>query len=235
MGTLNNAKASTDCRVCSQPGKCQMVQNLDAKSLSDLHRRTKRIALARGDVLFREGEDPSGIWVVCEGSIKIFRHANDGRPLINRIAGQGDFVGHRSYFLGRPYAGSAAAMEPSLVRYFDRALVEQLVFSEGSFAGIILRRLAIELGHAEARATHMAYGSARNRVIDVLNDLYLAHQEAEHPDELVVRRQDLAELAGMAVETIVRVLKELERDGLVAIQGRQIQVVSPKRLVAEVS
>lgn len=235
MGTLNTTTVPDDCRVCDHPGKCHMGQSLDAKSLTDLHRRTKRTALARGDVLFREGEEPAGIWVVCHGSIKIFRHGSDGRPLINRIAGQGDFVGHRSFFLGRPYGGSAAAMEPSVVRFVDRQLVERLVFSEGSFAGIILKRLAIELGHAEARATHMAYGSARNRVIDVLNDLYLAHHEAEHPEELVVRRQDLAELAGMAVETIVRVLKELERDGLVAIQGRQIQVIAPKRLIAEVS
>lgn len=225
----------TVCRNCDQPGGgCTLIDSLDPQALADLFRRTKPVALARGDMLFREGEEPAGIWVVCEGSIKVFRHAQDGRPLINRIAAHGDFVGHRSFFLGRPYEASAAAMEPSVVRHFDRKMVEQLVYSEGGFAGIMLKRLAIELGHAEVKATHMAYGTARNRVIEVLYDLYLAHKEgAEHPDELVVRRQDLAEIAGMAVETIVRVLKELERDGLVAIHGRQIRVVAPENLARD--
>jgi CRP-like cAMP-binding protein len=189
----------------------------------------------RGEQLFHEGEAPAGIWMLCAGKVKIMRQAPDGKPLITRVILPGDIFGQRAYFAGQPYQASAEAMEPSVLSFLERDLVDRLVKKYGDFAAFMLRRLAVDLDRAESMATNMAYRGARDRVLDVLYDIHLKSQlVGDEAWQFSIRRQDLAELAGLTVETIVRVLKALEKEGFLQIEGRQISVVDSKKLLEQV-
>lgn len=223
------------CDACKTKCECQILSTLPDDVRATVKKQIVHKQLDRGDQLFHEGELPPGIWVLCTGKVKISRQAPDGKPLITRVILPGDIFGQRAYFAGQPYQASAEAMEPTTLSFFERLLVDRLLKKYGDFAAFMLRRLAVDLDRAETMATNMAYRGARDRVLDVLYEIHLKSQlVGDESWQFSIRRQDLAELAGLTVETIVRVLKALEKEGFLQIDGRQISVVDSKKLIEQV-
>jgi len=220
-----NKHEQKDCVYCPTNVECFFEEVLPAGQVDELQRQRKLVDLAKGETLFLEGSEPHGLWMVCRGRIKVFRQGGDGKPLITRIAQAGEMVGYRSFFAGQSYCANAEAMEASTVFYVRRQNLEQLIHNNGSLALYFLHKLATELEEAEAATTEMAYHGAGPRVLAALRRLQKIRSAADRAREgrsFPIRRQDLAELAGLTVETTVRVLKKLERDGVLVLKGKRV-------------
>ncbi len=179
----------------------------------------------KGDMVFRAGEDPHGIWSVCKGRIKMFKDTESGKQLTLRIAVPGDLVGHRSLLAGAPLAGYGTAMEESVTAYLPARVVTQLIEIDPDVRVQIIQKLASELGHAETLATNMAYSRAEKRLIAAFAELCRNRGGCtDDPFDVVAPRQELAELAGLTVEATVRTLRRLEDAGLVTAHGHRITI-----------
>jgi CRP/FNR family transcriptional regulator, polysaccharide utilization system transcription regulator len=219
-------KQQIECACCPTVA-CFFEEQLSLEQLRVLKEHRKIHQLSKGETLFLEGSDAHGLWVVCNGRVKIFRHGADGKPLITRLAQAGEMVGYRSFFAGQTYRANAEAMEPSTVVYISRQELEGLIQGNGKLALYFLRKLATELEEAEAAATEMAYHGAGARVVAALRRMHKMRTgigAAENGRFVPVPRQDLAELAGLTVETTVRMLKKLEREGVLILKGKQISL-----------
>ena len=223
----NDESTKCPCESCAA-ANCLFIKSLPEELGREVKRRRTILTLKKNEVLFREGDEPHGIWTICQGQIKLCKQSPvDGKPFISRIARSGELLGYRAFFAEEPFQGTAQAMMPTCVSFFDRSLINSLVIQNGTAVLSLLQKLACDLGNAEYIATNIAYGGAQKRVVDVLLELQ-RERRGSSPSALdwgvQIRREDLAQLAGFTVETTVRALKKLERKGVVEMAGRQIRL-----------
>ncbi|XP_060085279.1 electron transport regulator A-like [Ylistrum balloti] len=204
-----------------------MRHSLSEPSIEKLIQRRRTLELKRGEILYHAGDKPQGLWAVCSGRVKTYLLTNEGKALITAIAGPGDIIGHRDFINGDTHRDFTESLDDALVAHLDADLVQEFLDTDPVFAQKLLRRLAGDLLDAEERASTIAYRFAKERIIQALDEF---NDEADRYDPssayplIVVRRQVLAERAGLTIETTVRMLKQLEQEGKIKIEGRKIRL-----------
>ena len=97
----------------------------------------------------------------------------------------------------------------------------------------MMRLLSNDLKHAELSMTHLAQKPVRERLAEAL--LFMKETYGYLHDgktiDLKITREEIANLVGTATETAIRLLSELKSEGVVALQGKQIQITDLQRLV----
>src|SRR5437870_13229725 len=106
----------TDCTVRKERLFCNMsndtIAALDSVKFTSLY--------PKGSLLFVEGEDPRGVFILCSGRAKLTTSSTEGKTLIVKIAEPGEVLGASATILGRPYEVSAETIEPSQLNFIKR-------------------------------------------------------------------------------------------------------------------
>jgi len=181
---------------------------------------------ARGAAIFNEGDAPGGAFLLRTGLIKIYKQSPSNRPLAMELARPGELFGVVAVLDRSAYPATAVALQPSETDEIPAAVFEELFQGQRAFARAVLAALGERVRHAqEMRA--LANESVEQRLAHVLLRLMPAGGE-----DLFVRREDLAELAGCIPETAIRVLSDFSRRGLVRTGWKRVAVVDPAGLRA---
>ncbi len=182
-----------------------------------------------GEIIFHEGTTPMGVYVVCTGKVKVYKSSRSGQQLITRIEQPGDLLGHIT-LLDRtgPYMASAEAMEPSVVSLIDEESFTHFLTKYPNASLALLRALAHDVRMADNKTRDVAFKSARARLADVL--LRLKKPGKTHSVVAGFKRRDLSELAGLSIETTVRLLKDFEERGLLAKKGKDVVLLDEGQL-----
>src|SRR6185295_8609368 len=119
MPSPYNIEIQNNCTSCSRSSErlfCDMspaaMQTLDAIKFTSLY--------PKGSVLFVEGEEPRGVFILCSGRAKLTTSSSEGRTLIVKLAEPGEVLGASATILGRPYEVSAETIEPSQMNFVKR-------------------------------------------------------------------------------------------------------------------
>lgn len=215
------------CDYCPGRHSCFLHESLDKETHAELTNRRNTFEFQKGETLYRAGDRPRGIWVVCSGHVKTYFLTEDGKALIGTMAGPGDILAHGDVLSGRPHREYAEALSTATMSLLDAEMFQKIVSNNSEFAQHLLRKLAQELHGAQEMAVKIAYRPARDRVLDVLGEFNDQANElapaSPHP-VVAARRQEIAERAGLTVETTVRMLKQMEKEGKLAITGRRIEI-----------
>src|SRR5438067_13133388 len=78
------------------------------------------MAYPEGSILFSEGEEPRGVFVLCQGHAKLSLSSSEGKTLILRLASPGEILGLNATISGKAYAGSAAVLRACEVNFVRR-------------------------------------------------------------------------------------------------------------------
>lgn len=224
---MSRPRKSLKCEFCPGLHNCFIQKSMSPEILAEVETRRTTAELKRGEILYHAGDKTRGIWAICSGRVKTYFLTEEGKSLITAIAGPGDIVGHSDFINARAHREYAEALDGTVVALLDADFVRSILERDGGFAQNLMRRLAKELLHAEEMAVNIAYRPARERVLDVLNQLddQAPSLSPHSPYPIVIaRRQEVAERAGLTVETTVRMLKQMEKDGTVAIDGRRVEI-----------
>ena len=170
----------------------------------------------RGETIFVEGARATEVSFVALGTVKIVK-ATPTRNVILRIVGAGSPVGIVAAWEGRPYPGTAIAVEPSTIVHVP----EREFFALTDRHPEILRQLLqmmmsrqVQLGQRVSEMT----GSVESRVAQALLDLVASAGRAEGARArlpLPLTRQEIADLAGTTVETAIRIMSRWGKEGVV--------------------
>ena len=157
---------------------------------------------------------------VALGTVKIVK-STPTRSVILRIVGAGSPVGIVAAWEGRPYPGTAIAVEPSTILHVP----EREFFALTDRHPEILRQLLklmmdrqVQLGQRVSEMT----GSVETRVAQAFLDLVVSTGRIEGPKAvmpLALTRQEVADLAGTTVETAIRIMSRWGKEGLVLTEG----------------
>jgi len=188
----------------------------------------------KGEIIFREGGYPSGIFYITEGKVKKYKLDKDGREQIIYVANTGELLGYHAILSEDRYPDSAAALEESRIAFIPREdFLDTLQLSD-----VLSRRLLKTLSHEFAvlanSLTLFSQKSVRERLalqLIVLREKYKVNFQPGMPVEINMSRDDLASLVGTARENVVRVLSEFKEVNIVETKGRKIIVHDVKRLI----
>lgn len=183
----------------------------------------------RGQIVFSEGDDGNGFYVVISGRVKIFKLSPEGKEQILHIFGPGDPFGEVAVFSGQHFPANAEAMESSRIFFFPRDSFSDLIKKNPSLALNMLAILSKRLRRFANLIDDLSLKEVPGRLAAHL--LYLSGQ-TEGPEqlELSITKTQLASLLGTIPETLSRILGKMSKQGLIESDGRQIKILDREAL-----
>src|SRR5258706_15754228 len=124
------------CLTCPV-AKDQIFCDLPQSALAGLDAISSSATYPKGTVLFVEGQEPRGAFIICNGRVKLTANSADGKSLVLRIADSGEVIGLPVTISGRPYELTAEALKPVQANFIPRQRFLQLSTAQG---GASLRR-----------------------------------------------------------------------------------------------
>ncbi len=212
-----------------------ILADLPAAHLAKLMERKTEHPYKRGEVIFREGGYPLGIFFIVKGKVKKYKADVDGVEQIIYVAKAGELLGYHAVLSGGHYPDSAAVIEESVIACIPREDFMEVLHQSELLMRRLLKTLSHEFSVLANSITMLARRSVRERLalqLVVVREKYKADFAPGEPVEIDLSREDLAGLVGTARENVVRTLSEFKEEGIVETRGRKIIVKDIKRLVA---
>lgn len=185
-----------------------------------------------GQVLFYEGDYPSGLYCINRGKVKLTKLGENGKEQIVRLAREGDVVGYRALVSGTPYQLSSTVIEDASICFIPRQTFHLLMKENLALTGRILRQLTQDLAKAEQKQVSLAQKQVRERLAETL--LMLKEFYGCEEDHLTLKsrlsREEMANFIGTATETVIRLLSEFSKEGILVLDGKKIKVIDQKAL-----
>jgi CRP-like cAMP-binding protein len=189
--------------------------------------RTRR--LQRGDTLFDEGEPCRGLFVVVAGTVAVRQVSLRGREQVFHTEGPGATLGEAPLFDGGGYIASAVAMTAGRALLLPRPHVLALCQRRPEVALAMLQTMARRVRRFADLVADLAFRPVIERLARYLD----AQRDASGPEvTLTLTHAQLAARLGTVRELVVRALRQLERDGLIARRRSAIVVRDPEQLAA---
>jgi CRP-like cAMP-binding protein len=186
----------------------------------------------KGDIIYKEGEKPSGLTCLSAGKVKVFKEGVGGREQIVRMVKPVGFIGYRALFAEDSYMFSALAIEDSTICTIDKEAVMKLVKMNGTFALRIIRSFATELGFSNTRTVSLTQKHIRGRLAEsllFLKDTY-GFMEDEQTINVLLSREDLANLSNMTTSNAIRTLSTFSNEKVITVDGRKIKILNEHQL-----
>ena len=198
-----------------------MVQNLSEEICQKLEKYGIRKTFAENEQIFAEGEQADFLPVVETGCVKLVRYPEPGKEVIIGFFRDGEIFAIAPALDGKRFPATAVAMEKTRLLILPRAAFLNLMKESPEFSAALMTRMCGLLRDRTAAVQILATSSAETRVAAVL--LRLANEcNANCPLEISYRRQEIAEMSGLTVETTIRSVRKLEKRGLLKIINRKI-------------
>ena len=188
----------------------------------------------KGEIIFREGSYPSGIFYIKNGKAKKYKVAKDGGEQIIYVANTGELIGYHAVLSDNRYPDSAAALEESTITFIPREDFQATLDTSGVLGKRLLKTLSHEFAVLANNLTLFTQHPVRERLalqLVVLREKYKVNFQPGAPVEINMSRDDLASLVGTARENVVRMLTELKDEGILETKGRKIIVKDVRKLI----
>ena len=203
--------------------------NAGMKELNEMMQDRKVRTIRKKQIIYYEGDTVSGIYLVLSGKVKTIKLSEDGRELLTGMYGPEEYFGIPSLLLNEPYSETAEALEDTTVCQLPKEMLEELLNRSPDVAWQFIQILSNDLLEKEEQLLQLAYHSVRKRMAEVLMRLCkLEKQDGEI--SLRISRDNLAAMAGMATETVSRILSDFKDEGLIERKGSQIGILDQSRL-----
>lgn len=206
--------------------------NTQPDVLDDIGEHKTCMSFKRGETIFHEGGHGFGIYCISSGKIKLSISGEDGKEQIVRLAKAGDVVGYRAVLSGDRYGATAVALEETNVCFIPKDLFHKSLKNDINLTLETLKMMSHQLHEAEQRITHLAQKPVRERLAEALLFMLGTYGYEDDGQSIAVQlsREDIANIVGTATETAIRILSELNRDGIIALNGKRIGIVNEGEL-----
>ncbi len=184
---------------------------------------------AAGETIYRESMHSNTAYLVLKGVVKTHKLDEMGKEFITGIYKPDDFFGFTSFTKHIPHQEYATAMEESRLMGISTQQLKNLLDKNHPLAMELMQVLSENLSDAKEQLLEMAYGSVRRKTASTI--LKFAEKLQKDADgNLHILRSDLASVAGMATETLIRTLSSFKKEGLISIDNRNIKILDTEAL-----
>jgi CRP-like cAMP-binding protein len=188
----------------------------------------------KGEIIFREGSFPSGIFFIRKGKVKKYKTDREGSEQIIYVANTGELIGYHALLAEERYPDSASALEDSLIAFIPKEDFIEALNKSKVLSHRLLKLLSHEFTVFANSVSLFAQRTVRERLATQLVVMREKYKENYQPGMIVeinLSREDLASMVGTARENIVRILKEFKEEGFIETRGRKIVVTDVHKLL----
>lgn len=182
-------------------------------------------------VIYSEGNPCDGLYLVCQGAVKLYHSDRFGRDHILEVAGPGAVLGEFPASDGGGMSVSAEALTDAQLSFLPQAALVKFVEKHPETAVRLIEALSRELASARRKARDLALKSGESRLASLILQLArAARAPAGTTMTLPYRRRELAEMIGVSTETAIRLLAKLKAKGAVEAERRELRVADLEKL-----
>ncbi|WP_024768163.1 response regulator [Aquimarina macrocephali] len=178
----------------------------------------------KGEVIYEEGEHSNNIYLILKGVVKSHKMDENGKELITTLYKTDDFLGFTSFIDNTPYLESATAVEDSELAGISKNNLKEILEKSKNISLELMELLTDNLSEIKEQLLQMAYSSVRKKTAQtILQFADVLNKKSQ--DSIKISRNDLASVAGIATESLIRTLSSFKKDGLIEIEGRNIKIL----------
>jgi len=205
-------------------GNTQLWRGLPPEQLEAVGEIAIAQTYNKGEIIFLEGDEVEGFYVVKSGKVKVYKVAATGKEQIFHIFDSGEHFAEVPAFDGECYPANAAALIETELLFFPRPSMLKLLMEQPSLA---INMLAIFARHLR-RFARIIEDLSLKEVPERLA-AYLLSQESEEV-ELEINKSQLAAFLGTIPETLSRVFSKLSHQRLIEVEGAKIKILNREGL-----
>jgi CRP/FNR family transcriptional regulator len=224
---------SESCQTCTLKKNgffCQLQPN----ALNELESIGSPAAYPMGAILFLEKQNPRGVYVLCQGEIKLSISSSEGKTMILRIAKPGDILGLSSALSGTPYEATAETLHACKVVFILRDQFLRFIAQHAEAYQHVVGRLTAEIQSSQEHLRTVGLStSAPEKLAKLLLDWPAEGQQTKAGTRIrmPLNHQEIGEFIGVTRETVSRTLTDFRNRRLVTLQGSNWMI--PNRAALE--
>jgi CRP-like cAMP-binding protein len=213
-------------------GRTVLFHGLGEPDLKRLAAIARLTSLPSGAVLFHQGDESDGLYVITAGIVRIYLTSSDGREATINLAEEGEVIGEMALLDGLPRSAGAAALTKTELIYIPREPFLALLEQSALLARQIILTLCERLRATNAQVDQAIFHDLRHRLLVLLRQIALLHGRLEGDMavvELDLTQGTLAQMLGASREAVNKHLRALAREGCIAVAGHKIEIYKTPR------
>ena len=180
------------------------------------------LSLKKDEILFHEGDAANFFYQVEEGTIKMVTYSLDGKEFIQGLFYQGDSFGEPPLFCDFPYPGSATTLIDTKILRIPKDRFFELLKEHFEIHVHLDRVLCERLKYKNMILSEISFYDPEHRILSLLGYLKSKAPASGQLFQVPLTRQQLADMSGMRVETVIRTIKRMEETGKLQLQDHKI-------------
>ena len=178
----------------------------------------------KNELPFTEGTLPSHYYQIISGEIKMSNYNDDGREFIQGIFYKNQSFGEPPLFMNQKYPANAIAVDDSEILLLPKSNFMKLLEENPAISIKIIENLAQRLYYKSVMAAEMSTQEPEHRVLKLIDHgiAYFNFKKNENGYLINFTRQQIGDLTGLRVETVIRTIKALEKKGVLKIINRKV-------------
>lgn len=178
---------------------------------------------SKNDFIFRELETPKFYFQILSGEVKINNYQQDGKEFIHSLPSSGHCVGETFLFSESPYPVNAVAMKESKIIRIIRSKFFELIDSDSGILKRMYCYTAERMRYRYIMMNLLTTSDPAQKIIGLMDCLKSYHKKTDSYNyQIPYTRQEMASLTGLRVETVIRIIKKMEKEKLLKIRDRKI-------------
>ena len=206
---------------------------LDEATAVSLRASMDSVKIAKGSILFKEGDDGEHLYVIVDGKLKLGTSSGDGRENLLSILGPGEMFGELSLFDPGPRTSTATAVTDAKLLSLSHEKVIPWLKQNPEVSLQLLTRLSQRLRRTNEAVGDLVFSDVPGRVAKALIDLGDRFGKTT-PEGLLVNhdltQEELAQLVGASRETVNKALADFAGRGWLKLDGRSVLIADVDRL-----
>ena len=181
------------------------------------------------DSVFEVGDHSNYVYLILEGTIKTFQRDEEGKELVTGLYKPDDFLGFTSLAENYPHQESAVAVKDTKLVKILKYKLKEILEQNRNVSLELINMLTDNLSVIKQQLLIMAYSTVRKKTAQtILQFAEILGKKSQ--EDIRITRSDLASVAGIAIETLIRTLSAFKKEGLIEIEGRVIRDLDLHRL-----
>jgi CRP/FNR family transcriptional regulator len=211
-----------------------LFNGLEEKHIKSLAGIAVERLFKRGALIFSEGDDSTGFYVIISGRVKIYKVSPEGKEQILHIFGSGDPFGEVPVFTGQPFPAYAESITDSQIFIFPRESFVSLIRKEPSLALNMLSILSMRLKKFTSLIEDLSLKEVPGRLAAYL---ILMSERGSHENEITleISKGQLASILGTIPETLSRILARLIKEGFIKSEGKRKILIKDREGLEELA
>jgi CRP-like cAMP-binding protein len=206
---------------------------LDEAAAVSLRASMDSVKIAKGSILFKEGDEGEHLYVIIDGKLKLGTSSGDGRENLLSILGPGEMFGELSLFDPGPRTSTATAVTDAKLLSLGHEKVIPWLKQHPEVSLQLLTRLSQRLRRTNEAVGDLVFSDVPGRVAKALIDLGDRFGKTT-PEGLLVNhdltQEELAQLVGASRETVNKALADFAGRGWLKLDGRSVLITDVDRL-----